>query len=81
MPPVTSRDAVSDAVTALKRAEERVAEAERARGEADDALDQALAERGWSRLRGGFTAKLYTRLGSNPVPRDDVVAHEMGVAA
>ena len=53
------RDPVVKAVRELERATEAVTEAERMRDEADAALDRALAERGWRRAGGAFSALLY----------------------
>ena len=72
---------VATAHKAILAAEAKIAEAERARDEAYAELDQALAARGWRRLMGGFNARLYTHLGGNPVPLDDVLAHERQAAA
>jgi hypothetical protein len=45
---------ITDAKAGFDRAQSKVAEAERARDEAFDRLEGALAEVGWTRLRGAF---------------------------
>ena len=72
---------VATAHSAVTRAEEKIAEAERARDDAYAHLDQALAARGWRRLMGAFNARLYQYRGGNPVPLDDVLEHERQAAA
>jgi hypothetical protein len=63
------------------KAEEAVTNAERARDEAYAGLDQALAERGWVRLMGGFDGRLYTYRGGEPQPLDAVLRYETAVTA
>jgi len=74
---------VSDAHRRLERAEGTVREAERARDEARDQLDQALAERGWHRFHvaAGPHTRLYARLGGNPTAINEVLDHELRAAA
>jgi hypothetical protein len=45
---------VGDALRNLTRADDKLKAAEVERREAEDALERALAEHGWTRLRGAF---------------------------
>jgi hypothetical protein len=72
----------------VKAAHERVLKAQAglaaAKAELEHAgnqLDASLAQVGWTRLGGAIDGRLYTHLGGNPVPLDQVLAHELRAAA
>jgi hypothetical protein len=75
-------------MSSIKSAHERLAKANAALADAkaevehaSNSLDHVLSEAGWERFRGGFSERLYTRLGSSPVSLDQVLAHELWGAA
>jgi hypothetical protein len=72
---------VASAHKAVLAAEAKITEAERNRDEAYAQLDQALGARGWIRMVGGFSGRLYQFRGGEPQPIDGVLRHEMGAAA
>ena len=50
---------VAEAHRALQDAERQIVQAEAARDQAREHLDEALAARGWKRAHGGFSNPLY----------------------
>lgn len=72
---------ITDAQRAITKAEEQIVGAERARDDAYNRLDEALAARGWKRMMGAFDARLYQYRGGNPQPLDAVLEFERSAAA
>ena len=72
---------IDQARAAIAKAETKIAEGKQELDDAYNLLDVALAARGWRRMMGGFSGRLYQHLGGNPIPLDDVLEHERQAAA
>jgi hypothetical protein len=72
---------VASAHKAVLAAEAKITQAERDRDDAYARLDDALGERGWIRLVGGFSGRLYQFRGGEPQPIDAVLRYEMAATA